>query len=225
MEGKKNFLLLSLDDNKAKKVANILSNKSCSKILEFLTEREATETEISEKLKIPISTVHYNLQQLLDAKLIMWNKYHYSEKGKEVKHYTVANKYIIITPKGDSSGFLDKLKTLIPSFLFVGAGAYLVNWYNTRGFESFSENSMMKSFDTGAGMIAEDAILNETPMMMAKAMPTEDIIMNMDYSEPIIESYPFWKDWIYQYWFWFLIGAIFGILVYVGINWVRNKLR
>ena len=98
--GKKNFLLLSLDDDKAKSIANTVSNSTCKKILDFLSSSDGTETEISEALKMPISTVHYNLKQLVSSKLVECDNYHLSQKGKEVKHYTLANKYIIIAPKG-----------------------------------------------------------------------------------------------------------------------------
>ena len=39
---KKNFLLLSLDDDEAKKVANAVSNVSCRRILDYLAEKNAT---------------------------------------------------------------------------------------------------------------------------------------------------------------------------------------
>ena len=109
----KNFLLLSLEDSQAKKVANIVSNDSCRKILDYLSEREATESELAAKLNIPISTVHYNLQQLMDAKLIESEEFHYSPKGREVNHYKLANKYIIITPK-KVTGITQKLKSILP---------------------------------------------------------------------------------------------------------------
>mgnify|MGYP001585332215 FL=1 len=63
----KNFLLLSLEDTKIKKVSNVISNDSCRKILDYLSNKEATETEIAQNLGIPISTVHYNLHQLMET--------------------------------------------------------------------------------------------------------------------------------------------------------------
>ena len=99
---KKNFILLSMDDSKIKKVSNVISNDSCRKILDFLAEKEATESEIASNLLIPISTVHYNLQQLMETGLVSADEFHYSRKGKEVQHYKLANKYIIIAPKSVS---------------------------------------------------------------------------------------------------------------------------
>ena len=54
----KNFLLLSMEDEKIKKISNVISNESCRKILDYLSNKEATESELSEKLGVSISTVH-----------------------------------------------------------------------------------------------------------------------------------------------------------------------
>jgi DNA-binding transcriptional ArsR family regulator len=117
---KQSFLLVSLQEDKAKKLAQVVTNQSCRKILDYLTEREATETEIAGKLKLPISTVHYNLKQLEDAGLVSADDYHYSKKGKEVKHYKLANKYIIIAPKS-AFGIKEKLRSILPAAVAVAA--------------------------------------------------------------------------------------------------------
>src|SRR3989338_9327169 len=124
---KKNFLLLSMEDSKIKKISNVISNESCRKLLDFLSEKEATESEISEKLNIPISTVHYNLQQLVEAGLVSADEFHYSKKGKEISHYKLANKYIIIAPKS-TYGIKEKLKSILPVAL-IAAGAALAIQY------------------------------------------------------------------------------------------------
>src|SRR3989339_2121023 len=125
----KNFLLLSLEDAEAKKVANIVSNDSCRKILDYLSNKEATESELAEKLQIPISTVHYNLQQLMETGLINAEEFHYSAKGKEVNHYRLANKYIIIAPKNASS-IKEKLKSILPAVLIVSGAALIIQLVN-----------------------------------------------------------------------------------------------
>lgn len=97
---KEKFVLVSLKEDKAKELAKVIANESCRRILDYLAENnDATETQLAEKLSFPISTVHYNLKHLLAGGLITADEYHYSEKGKEVNHYKLANKYIIIAPK------------------------------------------------------------------------------------------------------------------------------
>lgn len=149
---KESFMLVSLKEQKAKKLAQVISNPTCRKILDYLATKEATETEISKALNIPISTVHYNLTQLKESKLVEVEEFHYSEKGKEVDHYKLANKYIIISPK-ESSNFIEKLKTLIPTTLILVASI---------GIWQFIKNNF-----------AEQATLKATPMLesVAEAPP------------------------------------------------------
>ena len=123
--GKESFVLVSLKEDKARKLAKVVSNESCRKILDFLTGKEATETELSKKLGLPISTVHYNLKHLTDAGLVVVEEFHYSQKGKEVNHYKLANKYIIIAPKS-TFGIKERLKSALPVALLVGASAFVI---------------------------------------------------------------------------------------------------
>jgi len=107
------FLLVSLEESESKELAKVISNKTSRKILDLLSKKDATETQIAKDLKLPLSTVHYNLQHLLKANLVKVDEFHYSEKGKEVNHYSLANKLIIIAPKKTSrESFMQKLKGL-----------------------------------------------------------------------------------------------------------------
>lgn len=199
---KKNFLLLSLEDNKAKKIANIISNDSCKKILDYLSQKDATETQIVNELKLPASTVHYNLKQLFDAKLIDWEEAHYSEKGKQVKHYTLANKYIIIAPKDDKTNIQDIFKSLIPTTLLtiLGAGALYLFPKIQYGAETFSAKS--------TEMIAMD-----TQIEMTKAIPMAAEVVQENLFQTIINSNITW----------FLIGAVFSLSIYLITNKIRKK--
>lgn len=131
-KSQREFLVLKMEDSKTKKVANILTNDSCMKILEYLSKNESTETEVAKALSFPLSTVHYNLKQLEEAGLIISDEFHYSAKGREVNHYKIANKYIIISPShlADSANSeilaRNKLKEIIPSVLVLGAAAILI---------------------------------------------------------------------------------------------------
>ena len=98
MPKEEKFLLVSLEESQSKKLAQVISNNSSRRILAYLTNKNATESELSKKLNMPISTIHYNLKHLIKAGLVDAKEYHYSEKGKEVNHYSLAKKYIIIAP-------------------------------------------------------------------------------------------------------------------------------
>lgn len=115
---KNSFLMLNLKDKKSSEIAKIMSNETSKKILDFLAEHEATESQISSRLGLPISTVHYNLEQLIKSGLVVAERFHYSEKGKEVKHYKIANKFILISPS-PSAKIPAALKKMFPIALIL----------------------------------------------------------------------------------------------------------
>ncbi|PIN68928.1 hypothetical protein COV93_07345 [Candidatus Woesearchaeota archaeon CG11_big_fil_rev_8_21_14_0_20_43_8] len=121
------FILVSLKDKKSKMLAQVISSDTARKILEYLSAGEASESKIAKDLSLPISTVHYNLKHLLDAKLVLVEEFHYSKKGREVDHYKLANKFVIIAPQESTMETIkDKLKDILPVALICAAGAGLI---------------------------------------------------------------------------------------------------
>src|SRR3989338_728505 len=112
---KTNFLLVDLNEAKTKKLAE---------------KEHDTEAKISETLQLPISTVHYHLQKLQEAGLILVEEFHYSPKGREVNHYKLANKYIIIAPK-HVSGLREKLKGILPVGIIALGISAVIKWVQT----------------------------------------------------------------------------------------------
>ncbi|MBI2523252.1 helix-turn-helix domain-containing protein [Candidatus Woesearchaeota archaeon] len=208
----KNFLLLSLEDSKTKKIANVVSNESCRKILDYLSQREATESELAEKLQIPISTVHYNLQQLMETGLINAEEFHYSEKGKEVLHYKLANKYIIISPKG-TYGLKEKLKGILPTALIALGAAGIIQL-----FSKYFSKGALASGDTF--MVAKSAAMEKTAdEFVPQALRAT--------AESMPQAAPITAEKVYlmpqNIALWFLIGALFALAVYFVWGWFRNR--
>jgi DNA-binding transcriptional ArsR family regulator len=170
---KKEFVLVSLDDEKVGNISKVVNNKTCKKILKYLANRDhATETEISNELKIPISTVHYNLSELSKAGLVSVKEYHYSKKGKEILHYQLSNKYIIIAPRNDPN-ILDKLKQFIPIFLISIFTAAVLH------FSVYFANVKEKLF--GTVLSGSGANIESQAMPMAenvKSLNTEEVVMD-----------------------------------------------
>ena len=159
----KKFLMLSLEEKETKKIANVISNESCRKILDCLATKEATATGLSEKLAIPLSTITYNIQQLVDTGLVSADEFHYSEKGKEVLHYKLANKYIIITPKA-VTGIKDKLRKILPiALISAGAAGFVQLVYQYVSLGQYGDGA-------GAAMTyaQEDALRQAAPAAMMK---------------------------------------------------------
>ncbi len=121
------YLMLSLDDNRIGALADALNNKTCKKILSYLVEKEATETEISRALGIPANTVNYDMKKLLDAELIeKSNDFYWSVKGKKMPKYKVSKKTIIISPKIKGG-----MRNLIIAALLTGVAAFFVKIYSS----------------------------------------------------------------------------------------------
>lgn len=193
------FLLVSLKESKAKKLAEVISNETCRKILDFLaTKKSATETQISKQLDIPISTVHYNLKHLVDNNLIKADEFHYSEKGKEVNHYSLTNKLIIIAPKRESK-MMDKLKTIIPVALIAAVAAGIIHFMSgfTVGFQRAAMDTEIMAVEK---MAAEAAVPTTTTTTLKAALLQQSSLA-----------------------LWFLFGAVFTIIIYLVWDWVRKR--
>lgn len=130
----------------ASKVASALANEKCQKILEYLGKHEdATETQLSKTLGIPLSTVHYNMKVLADAHLVLGDQYTYSSRGKEVTHYRVNKNPIVIIQEEQQ---LDLLKAIAPAALL--AAGIGVAWSLLHG----AQNALTAA-PQAAGFLAE----------------------------------------------------------------------
>jgi len=106
-------LVLEPGDDRAKKIGKALSNPSSSDILHLLGEGERTLSEISESLDQPITTVKYNVENLLDAGMIDIVRTRYSEKGRIVKVYGIRDQVVIVSPgRADVKSLLMKYASL-----------------------------------------------------------------------------------------------------------------
>ena len=153
------FLLVSLEEEKSKKLAQVLSNDTSRKILDFMSKREfTTESEVAKELKLPISTDHYNLDLLFKADLINGDQFNYSEKGKKIVHYALSNKYVIIAPKKTFMLF-DKLKEFLPSLFISGAAALTLNYFFIKKSEFYAAPMLALEDSAGASLksVAETA--------------------------------------------------------------------
>lgn len=231
---KQTFLLVSLSEEKTKKLANVITSDSARKILDYLaTKEDATETLISQELKLPLSTVHYNLQQLLAGNLVEVDEFHYSEKGKEVNHYKLANKYIIIAPSAPAQSIRDRLKLLLPVALLTAGAAALIQIFNTlsqTSFSFFSYGAMQKS----AVPLANEAIRDTSTSSAAQPLAEEIAIKAVakiadqaprvaDYASQTTSAVQQSSSLFSNIALWFLIGALFALAAYFIIQRIRRK--
>lgn len=146
----------SLDDERSKHIAEALSNKTSQKILDKLTEKVLTVSDISQELKIPLNTADYNVKKLLKAGLIEKSSHFWSTRGKKMPTYKISNQKIIISPSK-----LSKFKTLGLTVLLTGLSALIVNRFtNTDTIpRKMLENSIQ---DSAVSMLASPESAQQT---------------------------------------------------------------
>ncbi|MBU2612209.1 MAG: helix-turn-helix domain-containing protein [Nanoarchaeota archaeon] len=185
------FMLVSLDDERAKSLAEVLGNKTCKKIIEHLAEnKDASEKDLSVSLKIPLNTIEYNLKKLLKSGFVEKKKnFFWSKKGKKILMYELTNRSIVISPK-KSLG--DKVKSILPSLILLFSGTFAIWAYQRiqiqtqRSAEYFASPSEATSNLMEAGMQNLDQVFNYSP-------------------DPI--------------WLWFFSGGLIAILIFSIVNW------
>ncbi len=234
------FVLVSLKEEKAKKLTQTLSNPTSRKILDLLSNKEYTESELSKELKQPMSTIHYNLKQLMEVGLIVVDEFHYSKKGREVNHYKLANKMVIITPKETPVGFMDKLKKILPVAVLAAGGAVLLKITNLARFGTEMIRSPIQTLgeSKAAPMIADVDMMEEAAdgMMVEATRVFEDTAEEeaMELmAEPVTEEVPHIIEEVtiinhltfYDAMFWILIGVVATLFVYLLINYIKEKLK
>jgi DNA-binding transcriptional ArsR family regulator len=221
---KKSFLLVSLNESKTKKLAEVISNNTCRKMLDYLAEKnDSTESDIAKNLNIPISTVNYNMKALVEAKLVKCDEYHYSEKGKEVNHYKLANQFVIIAPEGDKSMLREKLRSIIPTALIIGAAAGIIKLFSgtvqmaAQAGEPMLQTAMKAApaaapIAREAATYAADNAAESAPMLASQAPEVGGAVQQAVSNAPEIAL-------------WFFIGAVSGVIVYLLVEWIVRKIR
>jgi predicted transcriptional regulator len=86
-----------------KKTLGVLSSDTRANILKSIDIRRMTASELSKKLNLPKSTIHENLDRLVDTDLVRkndngnkWVYYELTEKGKRLLHPHEMTKIIIL---------------------------------------------------------------------------------------------------------------------------------
>jgi len=92
-------LILEPGDERAQKIAKAMASQTANDILNLLREGQKSQTEITERLDIPFTTVQYHIENLLDAGLIAVAATRYSVKGREIKCYALTNQLLIVAPR------------------------------------------------------------------------------------------------------------------------------
>jgi len=162
---------------------------------------EVAKRNVSNFLKLPISTVHYHLQKLTEAKLVEIQEFHYSVKGREVNHYQLANKYIIIAP-GKVSGLKQKLKGLLPAALAAAGISAVIKVIQSNNLSSTAKIAAEAGPEIARAL---DSTVQPAQSTLEASLPT--IALAPDLA------------------LWFLIGSIAALALYLLIEIIREKFK
>ncbi len=190
----KKYLMFDLDDDKLSLLTDVLSNKTSKKILEYLADKEASETEISRDLNLPANTVNYNVKNLVDAGLVNKSKdWFWSVKGKKILRYRVSNKKIIISPSSKNSSVI----SIIGAAVLTGISAFIVKIYSSNLYQQ--TNLIEKSADFASSTGSAGNVGDATSIIAQKTVESSI-------------NFP-------QIWAWFLAGGIIALIIFMILNW------
>jgi hypothetical protein len=124
--------------------------------------------------------------------MIKSDEYHYSDKGKMVNHYTLANKYILIAPEHDV-GLRERFKSILPVSIILLAAAGVIQLFSMLGplQNTFASSTRGEVLQAGADASAK---------LMTAAPEAAPRIAQPFLISPIA--------------LWFLIGAMAALAVY-----------
>jgi len=188
------FIMVDLEDKHSKEIANVIANDTSRRILDYLSEHKANESEICRGLKLAPSTVNYNIKHLLKHNLIEVKDFFWSDKGNKVNIYTVSNKLIVIAPK--KSEFKNRLKDLFGVLVLGGLISGVIY--------SFNKNAS-RAFDYSNDMLATKSALE----MMLAVEETRQVIV------------PSASD--FNIAVWFFLGVLFAVIIVLIISYFRRK--
>ncbi len=94
-----NVVVLEPGDERAQKIAKAMASQTANDILTLLSAGTKSLTDITEQLNIPLTTVKYHTENLLDAGLLTVSETRYSIKGREVRMYALTDQILIVAPK------------------------------------------------------------------------------------------------------------------------------
>ena len=122
------LLVLPLGEE-SKQITQTIANDTARQILQLLADGALSTSAIAKTLDIPLTTAQYNVEKLIEAKLVVVEKTKYSEKGREVKLYAPARRMIVLVPANTSrQAVMDVLKKYLVLLPLAGFVALMVEF-------------------------------------------------------------------------------------------------
>jgi DNA-binding transcriptional ArsR family regulator len=172
-------IILEPGDEKAQKIAKAMASRTAGEILQLLKDGSHASTQIAEALSIPITTVQYHLENLVDAGIITVVERRWSQKGREVKVYGLRDQMLIVVPHGgDLKGILLRYAALFTVVMFAAIVLTLLAPsfapVAAPGFQNVLPTALPRApseAGTAADHLLKEAAANQTPAPAATQVP------------------------------------------------------
>jgi len=158
-------------DERAQRIARAMASQTANAIIQAFGSGPLTSSEVARSMAIPITTATYHIENLLNAGLIEVMETRWSEKGREVKVYGLANQVVIIAPpESDLRSVLKKYATLFGIVVLASVGL----WGILPAVLPAPQDGMMPKVAGGG----EDITAFRAPLENAAgAPPVHDLVM------------------------------------------------
>ncbi|HOT02689.1 MAG TPA: helix-turn-helix domain-containing protein [Methanolinea sp.] len=118
-------VVLQPGDERAQKIGKAIASQSANDILHALQEMPKTAGDLASALSMPMGTVKYHLENLLDAGLLEVRETRYSVKGRPIKVYGIKDQLLIVAPKVQNiRSILLKYATLFGIIILASLAGY-----------------------------------------------------------------------------------------------------
>jgi DNA-binding transcriptional ArsR family regulator len=196
---------IDLNDPRSVQIAEILGNKTCKNILNLIANKEMTESDIAQELKIPLNTVDYNVKKLVKAGLIESTSHFWSVRGKKMPSYKVSEKKIVISPKNLGRGIFT-----LPIISSLGVLFVL-------GRRFFSEKILTEQIASKSIEVANDGAV-----LMASAPTAVSSCSSAENTCGVVASSPsFFSN--FAGWEWTLIGLWVGAVGFMIYSYLSER--
>jgi DNA-binding transcriptional ArsR family regulator len=218
-------IILEPGDERAQKISKAMASRTAGEILQLLKNGNEAATQIAETLKIPITTVQYHLENLVDAGIITVVERRWSQKGREMKVYGLREQMLIVVPRGgDLKGILLRYASLFAVVIFASLVLTLLGPAFVPAAAPAFQNvlpSALPRGPPGEGMAAGDsfakeaATANQTAGTTVTPSPAPLATPEMA-AAPVMPSLPLV----------FFLGGLLVIAVMLGYElWVYHRER
>ncbi len=206
------YISFDLDDPRADKLAEALTNKTCKKILGALVEKEMNASEVASNLNLPLNTIGYNLEKLVDAGLIEKSKgFLWSTKGKKIERYKISDRRIVISPKRIGM-------SILPVIVVLGILAILIKFFLGFAYPNVAYTPGPQEF-AAKGIESERAASDRVTNSAAGSMysAANEGASGTGGSSGYDSLVSFGYEWL-----WFLLGAFAGMIIF--LIWNRKRI-